>query len=192
MTTKLEIKLQEILSEMGVPENVTFEQVQALVNKYITEPAPSPHQIGGDRENILIIRDKDQVIKSATSNKVGNLQFRLGGLLEEVLNLAIEVPGGMAFPPKLIKAALDSYRRLRELAITEINENQAKVLLTIFRLIQDYEIPTTDLIHHQVELDKIEIIEALEVLSQLDCIQVNDNGAIELFETIIVKQDDFD
>ena len=59
-------------------------------------------------------------------------------------------------------------------------------------LIKDQETPTTDLVHDETELDNVEVIDTLEVLSQLDCIHISDDGIIELYETIIVKQDDSD
>lgn len=189
MPNQLQSDIQQILTTMEIPDGVTLEQASMFVNKYITEPVTLPQPSSRAGEEIVVALDEVGAFKVATSDKLTNLKFKLGGLLEEALNLAIDLPGSTAFPPKLIKVVLDSYRRLRKLAVTDINENQANVLLNIYRLIKDHETPTVDSVQRLVELTNLEIMDALEALARLDCIGLNDDGVITLHETIIVKQE---
>lgn len=189
MNSNISVELDQVLTELELPTGLDQAETATLLHRYLTDPAPPPPPgLGQAAEEIIIAQDEVGAFKVATTDKLSNLKFKLGGLLEEALELAIDVPGAVAFPPKLVKVGLDSYRRLRKLATLTISEEQARVLLVIYQLRQDKQTPTLDLIHDQTKLEPVQVIDALDVLERLDCIVSQPDGTIELHETIIVKQ----
>jgi hypothetical protein len=146
-----------------------------------------------DLEIVRIQRDRDGNIIVATTRKLPNLRFNLGDLLLEAAGGGLMAAGAMGHPFPLVVAGLRFLRAVRKLSTLDIRQQDAEMLIAIFRLTQEAAFT-----NRRVRVDDLSslladkwdaagIARSLERLELLACIEMGMEGII-LNETIVVSQ----
>ncbi len=140
-------------------------------------------------ETVTIQRDAAGSVVLATSVKLPNLRFRLGDLLLEAAGSGLSIAGALDQPLALVVTGLRFLRTVRGLAALAIREEDAQMLIAIYRLAQEERrVQAADLPALLPSgWDEARVARALERLELLACIELRMEGIV-LNETIIVQR----
>ena len=188
MTNQLQNDLYQVLLESELPEPVDAQDATVFISNYIEEIEPMP--VGKAAEQILIALDEEGAIAVTTSIKIPNLKFKLGALLLETVSSGVAFSGTAKDPIKLLLVGIRFLQKVRQLATIEIASREAELLLAIYRLIHDKQVPTVDRLIEVIgdRLSEAQIAKSLEGLEKLSCIQLT-MDRIVLNETIVIRRE---
>ncbi|HEX8221172.1 MAG TPA: hypothetical protein VF914_18420 [Chloroflexia bacterium] len=190
MDEELEANLALLLSE---PE-ISSDDVQAgqLLKRHLIEieapPTVLEDQPGTVKQiNILLSQEGDVTV--ATSRKIPNLKFHLGEFLLEAVGNVVSLPNLLDNPAKLALAAIKFLGKVYGLAKVDIEAADAKVLIAIYLLKQQHEVPTLDSLTESVVpgISEQQIARSLANLEQLACISLMMDEII-LNEKIVIRR----
>lgn len=149
------------------------------------EGAPKPD---GTSFDINILLDHQGSVVLATSRKVPNLRFRLGEFLLLLTEQVVKLPTTISNPITAALSAISFLRSITGMATIPIEQTDAELLITIFRLTRDHEVISVDELIPSIKgLVEQTLIESLERLSHLGCIDLN-AGQLRMNEFIVVKR----
>lgn len=151
-------------------------------------PADGAVTPGGAPFDITVLLDSRGTIAVATTRKLPNLRFRLGEVLLEAAEYVVGLPGAATSSLTMVLSTLSFLRSVRELATIDLDQGDAELLITLFRLTRDREVlRLDDLVTATPTLTEQQRVEALERLERLACIALGE-GTVQLNETIVVQR----
>jgi hypothetical protein len=139
-------------------------------------------------EVVRIQRDKAGNVVVATMRKLPNLRFRLGDLLLEATGSGMAIAGSLDKPLGLVLTGIRFLRSLRQMATLDVRQEDAEMLLAIFRVAQEKKIVQVDDVPALLSAgwDEASVARSLERLERLACIEIGMAGIV-WHETIMVQ-----
>jgi hypothetical protein len=179
--------LHQILEEADLHQSINVQAAAAFLDNYLDslEPAPTPDGL----EVITLTFDKEGEVEVASTSKLSNLRFRLLDLLRDVAEGTINLAGASGNQLVMILTSLVLLYNISSLTKLEIGLQEAELLLGIYRLICEHEMPTVNRLIEVMSdsFSDAQITDSLDALEQLSCIVLTTDGIV-LNETIVFRR----
>ncbi|MEM7033547.1 MAG: hypothetical protein AAF629_28620 [Chloroflexota bacterium] len=180
MSRNLQPELDQLLADIPLPENMNLADARAFLEEYLIST-----QAG---EQLFVTINEEGLPTKASTVKPSNLKFNLGGVLMEVLQHYAKLSGTKDSKITLLLLAINFLQKMKKLAALNVSLTEAKVLLAIYRLINERDTITIDHLQEVIgnDLSDDQIKNALANLERLNCITVTMAG-ITLNELISIE-----
>jgi len=167
-------KYTQIMRTLDIPENVSFDDFKDLILGNIVS-------VNSRLEKLYVNKEGGYTVKA------GNLQFRIGDLLETALEKIANIIG--ANPVAIILNVIQFIKEVLKLSNISITKNDSELLIALWLIGREKPVnvwPKNEELWEYLrnEMTEVEIENSLKNLEKLRCIKRMDDGQIQIVEEI--------
>lgn len=183
--TEPKVSVREFLAAIELPDSVRVEKIYKKLESHFIET-----DINTTNLETLTIKQAKGSIVSIASTKFSNLKFQLKDLLLETARSSVKIKSSFNDGLALTLIVLEFLQKVGGLMEHELSQNEAQVLLEIYKLENEKETITVDSLFFGLKeiMDEPQILKSLDLLEKLSCIQYG-TDRIELVEVILFTQE---
>lgn len=183
--TEPKAPVREFLASLRPSDSMPVEKIHEKLEPYFVET-----NINAANLETVTIKQGKGLIVSIASTKLSNLKFRLKDLLLETARSSVKIKSSLDDGLALTLVVVEFLQKAGGLMEYELSQNEAQVLLEMYKLENEKEAITVDRLFSGLKgtMGEPQILKSLDLLEKLSCIQYG-TDRIELVEAILFTQE---